>query len=63
MARKAPDPVFRAVADPTRRAILDLLTTSERAVKELTAAFSISPPAISRHLQGNKRIHRKWPRG
>ena len=52
MPRKAPAPVFRAVADPARRAILDLLINSERAVKELTAAFSISPPAISQHLRG-----------
>ena len=43
--------VYRAIADPTRRAILDLLATgSERSVKELTAAFSISQPAISQHL-------------
>ncbi len=44
------DPVYRAIADPTRRAILDLLAASEHSVKELTAAFSISQPAISQHL-------------
>ena len=44
------DQVYRAIADPTRRAILDLLSGSERSVKELTAAFSISQPAISQHL-------------
>jgi DNA-binding transcriptional ArsR family regulator len=43
--------VFRAVADPTRRAILDLLAVSERSVQELTARFAISQPAISQHLR------------
>jgi DNA-binding transcriptional ArsR family regulator len=38
------------MADPTRRAILDLLALSEHSVKELTAQFSISQPAISQHL-------------
>src|SRR5579864_3062291 len=50
MIRAIPDQVYRAIADPTRRAILDLLADSERSVKELTAAFSISQPAISQHL-------------
>jgi DNA-binding transcriptional ArsR family regulator len=44
------DPVFRAIADPTRRAILDLLAVSEHSVKELTARFEMSQPAISQHL-------------
>lgn len=44
------NPVYRAIADPTRRKIIDLLAESERSVKELTAAFSISQPAISKHL-------------
>ena len=44
------DHVYRAIADPTRRAILDLLANSEHSVKQLTAAFSISQPAISQHL-------------
>src|SRR5258708_7489940 len=46
-----PDQVYRAIADPTRRAILDLLAGSERSVKELTAEFSMSQPAISQHLR------------
>lgn len=50
MVRTASDQVYRAIADPTRRAILDLLSNSERSVRELTAAFSISQPAISQHL-------------
>ena len=44
------DKVYRAIADPTRRAILDLLADSERSVKQLTAQFSMSQPAISQHL-------------
>jgi DNA-binding transcriptional ArsR family regulator len=43
--------VFRAVADPTRRTILDLLTEGELAVKELQPAFRISQPALSQHLR------------
>jgi DNA-binding transcriptional ArsR family regulator len=43
--------VFRAIADPTRRKIIHLLSLSDRSVKELTASFSISQPAISQHLR------------
>ncbi len=43
--------MFRAVADPTRRAILDILSAGERSVGELTASFSISQPAVSQHLR------------
>ena len=43
--------VFRAVADPTRRAVLDLLTEGELAVKDLQPAFPISQPALSQHLR------------
>ena len=50
MSASAADPIWRALADPTRRAILDLLARSEHSVKELTAEFSISQPAISQHL-------------
>ena len=42
--------VFRAVADPTRRKILDRLREHELSVGELQAGFRISQPAISRHL-------------
>jgi len=44
------DAVFRALADPSRRAILERLTREETAVKELTACFDISQPAVSQHL-------------
>lgn len=42
--------VFRALADPSRRAIYERLTSGEAAVKELTARFDISQPAVSQHL-------------
>lgn len=44
------DAVFRALADPSRRAIFERLTEGEAGVKELTESFSISQPAISQHL-------------
>lgn len=44
------DVVFRALADPSRRAILERLTRGETAVKDLTARFDISQPAVSQHL-------------
>jgi len=43
--------VFRAVSDPTRREILDLLAGGERAVSELLGHFTFSQPALSRHLR------------
>jgi DNA-binding transcriptional ArsR family regulator len=43
--------VFGALADPTRRAILTRLTTGDANVAELAAPFSVSQPAISRHLK------------
>ena len=45
-----PDAVFRALADPSRRAIFERLTRGEAAVKDLTANFDISQPAVSQHL-------------
>ena len=42
---------FAALADPTRRAILELLTVRDMAVTELAAPFDISLPAISKHLK------------
>lgn len=43
--------VFGALADPTRRAILARLTAGDANVAELSAPFSVSQPAISRHLK------------
>ncbi|MGH7272487.1 MAG: ArsR/SmtB family transcription factor [Polyangiaceae bacterium] len=44
------DRVFRALADPNRRAIFERLTRGEAAVRDLTPRFDISQPAISQHL-------------
>ncbi len=42
---------FEVVAEPTRRRILDLLLTGERAVGDLVAELAMSQPAVSRHLR------------
>jgi DNA-binding transcriptional ArsR family regulator len=42
---------FAALADPTRRAILARLALGETTVGELARPFSVSQPAISRHLR------------
>jgi DNA-binding transcriptional ArsR family regulator len=42
---------FAALADPTRRAILERLAEGEATVNELAEPFDISLPAISRHLK------------
>jgi DNA-binding transcriptional ArsR family regulator len=45
------DLTFAALADPTRRAILARLATGEASVTELAEPFSMSQPAISKHLK------------
>ena|SRR5579862_2553361 len=47
--------VFRALADPTRRAVFECLTDREMSVSQLTAGFTVSQPAISQHLAALKR--------
>jgi DNA-binding transcriptional ArsR family regulator len=42
---------FAALADPTRRAILERLSKGQAGVKELAEPFPISLPAVSRHLK------------
>lgn len=42
---------FAALADPTRRAILARLATGPATVKELSAPFAMSGPAVSKHLR------------
>ena len=42
---------FAALADPTRRAILARLAAGEASVKDLSAPFEMSQPAISKHLR------------
>lgn len=43
--------IFQAIADPTRRALLDRLKDGEQPVKQLASAFEMTLPAISQHLQ------------
>ena len=50
----APNKVFQALADPSRRAIFESLTRGEAAVTDLTARFAISQPAVSQHLAALK---------
>ena len=43
--------VFSALADPTRRAILERLSRGEATVLELASPFAMSLPAVSKHLK------------
>ena len=45
------DAVFAALADPTRRAIIARLAAGEASVTELAEPFTMSQPAISKHLK------------
>ena len=45
------DATFAALADPTRRAILARLASGDASVSELARPFSMSQPAISKHLK------------
>jgi len=62
------DNLFAALADPTRRAIVErLLAAGELSVGDVAAPFTISTPAISRHLQVleragliERRVERQW---
>jgi DNA-binding transcriptional ArsR family regulator len=51
------DTAFNAIADPTRRAVLDLLRAGTRPAGEIARAFPISRPAISKHLKILRRAH------
>ena len=51
------DSAFNALADPTRRAVLDLLRAGTRPAGEIARAFPISRPAISKHLKILRRAH------
>lgn len=42
---------FSIVAEPNRRAILDLLLDAERSVGEIEQALSLSQPSVSKHLR------------
>jgi DNA-binding transcriptional ArsR family regulator len=53
---QAENKIFQALADPSRRAIFELLARGggEAAVKDVTARFDISQPAVSQHLAALK---------
>lgn len=51
MASDSLSMVFAALADPTRRSILARLSEGEATVGELAAPFSMSQPAVSKHLK------------
>ncbi|WP_425280398.1 ArsR/SmtB family transcription factor [Pseudaminobacter salicylatoxidans] len=42
--------IFRALADPTRRAVFERLAAGEMSVGDLKAGFDVSQPAVSQHL-------------
>lgn len=46
-----PRDVFHAIADPTRRRMLDMLVEGEKTVGTLAQPFSVSLPAVSQHLR------------
>jgi DNA-binding transcriptional ArsR family regulator len=48
---------FHALADPTRRAVLDLLRRGSQPAGQIAQAFPISRPAISKHLRLLRRAH------
>lgn len=64
MSGAGPD-VFSALANPTRRQILDILRSGPRPVTALSRDFAIHRPAISEHLQILRRagLVREEPRG
>lgn len=51
MPADALDMTFKALADPTRRAILARLALGETSVQELAKPFDMSLPAVSQHLK------------
>ena len=48
---------FNALADPTRRAVLDLLRRGSQPAGQIARAFPVSRPAISKHLRLLRRAH------
>jgi DNA-binding transcriptional ArsR family regulator len=53
----SPEPTFQALADPTRRAVLDLLRRGSQPAGQIAGAFPVSRPAISKHLRLLRRAH------
>jgi DNA-binding transcriptional ArsR family regulator len=63
---RAVDEVFAALADPTRRAILERLRLGEASISELAEPFPVSLPAVAKHVRVLERAglltHRKTGR-
>ena len=59
------DVAFAAMADPTRRAVLERLKSGPRTVGEIAAGLPVSRPAVSQHLKALKAadLVRDEPRG
>jgi DNA-binding transcriptional ArsR family regulator len=53
----SPEAAFHALADPTRRAVLDLLRQGSQPAGQIAQAFPVSRPAISKHLRLLRRAH------
>jgi DNA-binding transcriptional ArsR family regulator len=53
----SPEATFSALADPTRRAVLDLLRKGRQPAGQIASAFPVSRPAISKHLRLLRRAH------
>ena len=51
MAEIARRDVFQAIADPTRRQIIELVATEAMALNDIAGNFKISRPAISQHIK------------
>ena len=57
MVTYSPEAAFSALADPTRRAVLDLLRGGGLPAGRIAQAFPVSRPAISKHLRLLRRAH------
>jgi DNA-binding transcriptional ArsR family regulator len=51
----SPEATFHALADPTRRAVLDLLRQGAQPAGQIAGTFPVSRPAISKHLRQLRR--------
>lgn len=56
-AGRGSEVTFQALADPTRRAVLDLLRRGSQPAGQIASAFPVSRPAISKHLRLLRRAH------
>ena len=56
-AARSNEATFQALADPTRRAVLDLLRRGSQPAGQIASAFPVSRPAISKHLRLLRKAH------